>query len=157
MRITCHMHLTRFVRTLLDRKDRLSMAVGLEVRVPFCNHRLVEYVYNTPWSLKTFDGREKSLLRQAVAPVLPRSVLERVKSPYPSPQNPGYTANLQQQVKELVADPDAQVFALVDRNWAQQIVAQDPARMPMGVRASLERTLDLNVWLELHSPELQLD
>jgi asparagine synthase (glutamine-hydrolysing) len=58
----CHLHLTRFVRILLDRKDRASMAVGLEVRVPFCDHRLVEYVYNTPWSLKTFDGREKSLL-----------------------------------------------------------------------------------------------
>ena len=62
-----YLHLTRFVRILLDRKDRMSMAVGLEVRVPFCDHRLVEYVYNTPWSLKTFDGREKSLLRGAVA------------------------------------------------------------------------------------------
>ena len=63
MREICYLHLTRFVRVLLDRKDRMSMAVGLEVRVPFCDHRLVEYVYNTPWSLKTFDGREKSLLR----------------------------------------------------------------------------------------------
>ena len=57
MRVICYLHLTRFVRLLLDRKDRMSMAVGLEVRVPFCDHRLVEYVYNTPWSLKTFDGR----------------------------------------------------------------------------------------------------
>ncbi|MFH9619184.1 asparagine synthase (glutamine-hydrolyzing) [Streptomyces pratensis] len=157
MRSLCHMHLTRFVRTLLDRKDRLSMAVGLEVRVPFCNHRLVEYVYNTPWSLKTFDGREKSLLRQAAAHTLPRSVVERVKSPYPSPQNPEYAANLQQQVKELVAATDPQVFALVDRAWAQQVVAQDPARMTTAVRAGLERVLDLHTWLDLHAPELQLD
>ncbi|MGW1373927.1 asparagine synthase (glutamine-hydrolyzing) [Streptomyces sp. NPDC002446] len=157
MRTTFHLHLTRFVRTLLDRKDRLSMAVGLEVRVPFCNHELVEYVYNTPWSLKTFDGREKSLLRQAAAHALPRSVVERVKSPYPSPQNPGYAAHLQQQVKELVAEPDAPVFALADRAWAQQVVAQDPARMPVAVRAGLERVLDLHTWLDLHSPELQLD
>ncbi|WP_086704454.1 asparagine synthase (glutamine-hydrolyzing), partial [Streptomyces tricolor] len=62
MRQISHLHLTRFVRMLLDRKDRMSMAVGLEVRVPFCDHRLVEYVYNTPWALKSFDGREKSLL-----------------------------------------------------------------------------------------------
>ncbi|MGW1893520.1 asparagine synthase (glutamine-hydrolyzing) [Streptomyces sp. NPDC002004] len=156
MRTMCHLHLTRFVRALLDRKDRLSMAVGLEVRVPFCNHELVQYVYNTPWAMKTFDGREKSLLRQAAAHVLPRSVVERVKSPYPSPQNPGYAAMLQQQVKELVADSDAQVFALVDRTWAQQVVAQDPARMPVAVRAGLERVLDLHTWLDLHSPELQL-
>ncbi|MFI6481056.1 asparagine synthase (glutamine-hydrolyzing) [Nonomuraea sp. NPDC050663] len=157
MRTTCHLHLTRFVRALLDRKDRLSMAVGLEVRVPFCDHRLVEYVYNTPWALKTCDGREKSLLRQAAAPVLPRSVVERVKSPFPSPQSPGYAAFLQQQVKELVAERDAQVFALVDRGWAQQVVAQDPASMPVAVRGGLERVLDLHVWMERHSPELLLD
>ena len=86
MRVMSYLHLTRFVRILLDRKDRMSMAVGLEVRVPFCDHRLVEYVYNTPWSLKTYDGREKSLLRGAARDVLPESVVERVKSPYPSTQ-----------------------------------------------------------------------
>ncbi|MFJ2743747.1 asparagine synthase (glutamine-hydrolyzing) [Streptomyces sp. NPDC087440] len=157
MRTTSHLHLTRFVRTLLDRKDRLSMAVGLEVRVPFCNHELVEYVYNTPWSMKTYDGREKSLLRGAAAPVLPRSVVERVKSPYPSPQQASYAATLQQQLKELVAEPDAPVFALADRDWAQQAVAQDPARMTIAVRAGVERVLDLHTWLELHNPQLLLD
>ncbi|MCZ9341238.1 asparagine synthase C-terminal domain-containing protein, partial [Streptomyces sp. TRM76130] len=90
MRRICHLHLTRFVRVLLDRKDRASMAVGLEVRVPFCDHRLVEYVYNTPWALKSYDGREKTLLREATADVLPRSVYDRVKSPYPSTQDPKY-------------------------------------------------------------------
>ena len=65
MRELCYVHLTRFVCWLLDRKDRTSMATGLEVRVPFCDHRLVQYVFNTPWAMKTFDGREKSLLRAA--------------------------------------------------------------------------------------------
>ncbi|GAB3838945.1 asparagine synthase (glutamine-hydrolyzing) [Micromonospora andamanensis] len=156
MRVTCHLHLTRFVRSLLDRKDRLSMAVGLEVRVPFCDHRLVEYVYNTPWSMKVSDGREKSLLRQAAAHVLPRSVVERVKSPYPSTQNPAYAGILQQQVKELVADREAKVFAVIDRNWAQQAVAQDPSRMSVAMRGGLERVLDLHTWLDLHSPQLRL-
>ncbi|MGH3964667.1 MAG: asparagine synthase-related protein [Pseudonocardiaceae bacterium] len=73
-RVICYLHLTRFLRLLLDRKDRMRMAVCLEVRVPFCDHRLVEYVDNTPWSLKTFDGREKSLLRAAAADMLPQSV-----------------------------------------------------------------------------------
>ena len=84
MRVMSYLHLTRFVRILLDRKDRMSMAVGLEVRVPFCDHRLVEYVYNTGWSMKTYDGREKSILRGAVRDVLPESVVQRVKSPYPT-------------------------------------------------------------------------
>ncbi|WP_331713387.1 asparagine synthase-related protein [Nocardia terpenica] len=67
--------------------------------VDHLDHRLVEYVYNTPWSLKTFDGREKSLLRHAAKHVLPRSIAERVKSPYPSTQDPGYVVNLQQLAK----------------------------------------------------------
>jgi hypothetical protein len=56
MRVISYLHLTRFVRILLDRKDRISMAARLEVRVPFCDHRLVEYVYNTPWSMKNYNG-----------------------------------------------------------------------------------------------------
>ena len=65
MREVSCLHLTRFVQFLLDRKDRMSMAVSLEVRVPFCDHRLVEYVFNIPWTMKSFDGREKSILRAA--------------------------------------------------------------------------------------------
>ncbi|MGW6659491.1 asparagine synthase-related protein [Rhodococcus sp. NPDC055024] len=89
MREVCYLHMTRFVRILLERKDRLSMAVGLEVRVPFCDHRLIEYVYNTPWPVNTFDSREKSLLRHATKRVLPQSVLDRLKSGYPLGAGPG--------------------------------------------------------------------
>lgn len=67
MRRVCHLFLTHFLPMLLDRTDRMSMAVGLEVRVPYCDHHLVEYVFNVPWSMKGFDGREKSLLRAAAA------------------------------------------------------------------------------------------
>ncbi|MGW5748856.1 asparagine synthase (glutamine-hydrolyzing) [Amycolatopsis sp. NPDC003861] len=156
MRTICNLHLTRFVRMLLDRKDRASMAVGLEVRVPFCDHRLVEYVYNTPWSLKTFDGREKSLLRHATKHVLPESVAQRVKSPYPSTQDPGYAAALQQQVKEVLAEPKHEVFGLVDRAWAHRASEVDPATMDPAMRIGLDRVLDLYHWIEMYTPELQL-
>lgn len=88
MREISYLHLTRFVQILLDRMDRMSMASGVEVRVPYCDHRLVEYVFNIPWAMKTFDGREKSLLRAATVDVLPRSVVERRKSPYPISPGP---------------------------------------------------------------------
>ncbi|MEU4246622.1 asparagine synthase (glutamine-hydrolyzing) [Amycolatopsis sp. NPDC026612] len=156
MRTICHLHLTRFVRMLLDRKDRTSMAVGLEVRVPFCDHRLVEYVYNTPWSLKTFDGREKSLLRHATKHVLPESVAQRVKSPYPSTQDPGYASALQQQAKEVLAEPGHAVFGLVDKSWAHRVSEVDPATMDPAARIGLDRLLDLYHWIEMYSPELQL-
>ena len=155
MRTLCHLHLTRFVRMLLDRKDRVSMAVGLEVRVPFCDHRLVEYVYNTPWSLKTFDGREKSLLRHATAHVVPPSVQQRVKSPYPSTQDPGYAAALKEQAREVLSDRDHPVFTVVDRPWFADLVERDISR-PSSARRGVDRVLDLYHWLDLYRPTLAL-
>jgi asparagine synthase (glutamine-hydrolysing) len=134
----------------------LSMAVGLEVRVPFCDHRLVEYVYNAPWSMKTYDGREKSLLRGAVKDVLPESVAWRPKSPYPSTQDPHYARELQQQAKELLVDRDHDVFGLMDRAWLQGAVGEDPTAMGRLTRLGLERTLDLAVWFDLYRPSLSL-
>ncbi|MGW3208514.1 asparagine synthase (glutamine-hydrolyzing) [Streptomyces sp. NPDC001135] len=156
MRRMSHLHLTRFVRALLDRKDRMSMAVGLEVRVPFCDHRLVDYVYNAPWALKSFDGREKSLLREAAADVLPRSVYERVKSPYPSTQDPRYARALQEQAKELLSRPSHQVFDLVDRDRLRRAAEREEPVGTQAARRGLERTLDLARWLELYTPEVTL-
>jgi len=155
MREISHLHLTRFVRVLLDRKDRTSMATGLEVRVPFCDHRLVEYVYNAPWALKNYDGREKSLLRGATADVLPRSVVERVKSPYPSTQDPAYAAALREQGRELLARGDHAVFEIMNRDWlAHEVTLSDNPTM-FG-RSGLERTLDLATWIDLYAPALDL-
>jgi asparagine synthase (glutamine-hydrolysing) len=155
MRNSSYLHLTRFLRLLLDRKDRMSMAVGLEVRVPFCDHRLVEYVYNAPWSLKTYDGREKSLLRGAAADLLPQSVAQRVKSPYPSTQDPRYVGAIQAQARDLVGS-DHMVFSLIDRNWVRQAVREDPASIGRTERNGLERMLDLAVWLDVYRPQILL-
>ncbi|MFI2205777.1 asparagine synthase (glutamine-hydrolyzing) [Streptomyces sp. NPDC020192] len=156
MRQMSHLHLTRFVRALLDRKDRMSMAVGLEVRVPFCDHRLVEYVYNAPWALKSFDGREKSLLREAAADVLPRSVYERVKSPYPSTQDPEYAVALQAQAKDLLSRPSHPVFDLVDRERLREAAERETPVSTQVERRVLERALELAGWLDAYSPEVVL-
>ncbi|MFK4540578.1 asparagine synthase (glutamine-hydrolyzing) [Streptomyces tendae] len=156
MRRICHLHLTRFVRILLDRKDRASMAVGLEVRVPFCDHRLVEYVYNTPWALKSFDGREKTLLREATADVLPKSVYDRVKSPYPSTQDPKYAVALQDQAKDLLARTGHPVFDLVDPDRLRRAAERGAPMSGQADRRGLERALDLALWLDICQPELDL-
>jgi asparagine synthase (glutamine-hydrolysing) len=156
MRRICHLHLTRFVRILLDRKDRASMAVGLEVRVPFCDHRLVEYVYNTPWSLKSYDGREKTLLREATADVLPKSVYDRVKSPYPSTQDPKYAVALQDHAKDLLARPSHPVFDLVDREKLRRAAHRDTPISTQAGRRGLERALDLALWMDLYKPAITL-
>ncbi|NJP94891.1 asparagine synthase (glutamine-hydrolyzing) [Nonomuraea sp. FMUSA5-5] len=153
MREVSYLHLTRFVQILLDRKDRMSMAVGLEVRVPFCDHRLVEYVFNVPWAMKTFDGREKSLLRAAGADLLPDSILQRVKSPYPATQDPSYDRALHGRVAELLQHPDSPAAALVDWDRAREIAAGPPSPAS---RSALERLLQLDRWLRQYRVELAL-
>jgi asparagine synthase (glutamine-hydrolysing) len=156
MRVSSYLHLTRFLRQLLDRKDRMSMAVGLEVRVPFCDHRLVEYVYNTPWALKTYDGREKSLLRGAARDLLPESVVSRVKSPYPSTQDWHYALDLQMQGRQLLGDPANRVFELVDDGWLLAATRADPRTLSAADRQGLEWVLNLATWLDLYSPRLEI-
>jgi asparagine synthase (glutamine-hydrolysing) len=152
MRVMSYLHLTRFVRILLDRKDRMSMAVGLEVRVPFCDHRLVEYVYNTPWAMKTYDGREKSLLRGAARDVLPESVVKRVKSPYPSTSDPQYGTALQAQAKDLFGSGADLLFTIIDPAKLEYLIGVDPQKLQSVERARLERVLDLAVWIDMYKP-----
>ncbi|MFC4947812.1 asparagine synthase (glutamine-hydrolyzing) [Pseudonocardia sp. GCM10023141] len=147
MREICFLYLTRFLPNLLDRKDRMSMAVGLEVRVPFCDHRLVEYVFGTPWAHKTFDGREKSLLRAATADLLPESVVQRVKSPYPSTQDVRYEKVLRDGVAALLASPDAPLTPLLDRAAVTAGLADPTPQTGMAGRMQWEQLLSMNSWL----------
>ena len=156
MRVMSYLHLTRHVGILLDRKDRLSMAVGLEVRVPFCDHRLVEYVYNTPWSMKSYDGREKSLLRGAVSDVLPESVLQRLKSPYPRTSDPLYSAAVHAQAREVLGSGSDTLFSVVDRHALEQLARPDFESLTPLDQSRLERILEVSVWLDLYQPQLAI-
>lgn len=93
-----YLNFTWFMANLLERKDRMSMGAGLEVRVPFADHRIVEYAYNIPWDIMAPGGREKGILRAAFARLLPREIIERKKSPYPKTHNPAY----EKAVRELL-------------------------------------------------------
>lgn len=104
-----------FMQTLLNRMDRTSMYNGLEARVPFADHRIIEYVWNVPWDMKTRDGVVKSLLRECGKGLLPDEVLYRRKSPYPKTYDAGYEAILAAQVREILGDPASPVLQFLDR------------------------------------------
>lgn len=149
-----HLSLTRWLRQLLHRKDRLSMAQGLEVRVPYCDHRLVEYAFTTPWALKSFDGREKSLLRAAGTGLAPDSVLHRPKNHYPATHHPDYNRGLQDMARDALSVD--QVRALADETRIKPCLDTPPDQLEWGHRLRLERVVDLALWLDHYQPELAL-
>lgn len=114
-----------FMATLLDRKDRMSMGASLEVRVPFADHRLVEYVWNIPWDMKNIDNREKGILRRALEGALPEDVLYRKKSPYPKTHHPAYTKAVKQWLSEILEDPNSLILHLVDKKKVREIIDTD--------------------------------
>jgi asparagine synthase (glutamine-hydrolysing) len=154
-RIVRYLVVTRWLPTLLDREDRLSMANGIELRVPFCDHRLVEYLFNAPDP----GGQEKSLLRAAVADLLPASVLQRPKSAYPATQDPAYGEIVRTRFLELARDPSAPVAPLLDADAVRAVVAaagSPSANLTWVQRGGLEMALQLNEWLTTYRVRLEL-
>ena len=116
------LNLDWFMATLLDRKDRMSMYSGLEVRVPFCDHRIVEYAYNMPWDFKSLEGREKGIVRRAFADELPKEIVYRKKSPYPKTFHPVYTRLCADYVRRIFEDNTSVTASLFDRNAVQKLM-----------------------------------
>lgn len=141
-----------FMQTLLDRKDRMSMACGLEVRVPFCDYRIAEYLYGVPWEYKDYRGKEKGLLRYAMEGVLPQEVLWRKKSPYPKTYDPGYLAAVSELMRELLQRSDAPIYGIIDRDALRNLCGAEMTWPWYGQLMKLPQTiaymLQINFWLE---------
>lgn len=116
-----YLNLTRWMPTLLDRKDRMSMASGVELRVPFCDHRLVEYVWNVPWEMKNYKGREKGLLRHAMHGLLPEDVLWRKKSPYPKTHNPSFIEGVRKLALLMLEDSSSPVLPFINKDEVRKL------------------------------------
>jgi len=117
-----YINMTWFMTTLLDRKDRMSMGASLEVRVPFADHRLVEYVWNIPWEMKMVGGREKGILRKAFEGILPEEVLYRKKNPYPKTHNPAYTLAIQKWMGTILQDKSSALHEFFQKERLEMIV-----------------------------------
>ncbi|WP_108670097.1 asparagine synthase (glutamine-hydrolyzing) [Peribacillus acanthi] len=117
-----YLNMVWFMTTLLDRKDRMSMGASLEVRVPFADHRLVEYLWNVPWEMKMTGHREKGLLRKALEGTLPNEVLYRKKSPYPKTHNPAYTNKIKNWLQECLKDKNSALHEFFDRTQLDDII-----------------------------------
>ncbi|HEY6543033.1 MAG TPA: asparagine synthase (glutamine-hydrolyzing) [Ktedonobacteraceae bacterium] len=152
-----YLNQTRFLPFLLERKDRMSMATGFEARVPFCDYRLVEYVWNVPWQMKTVDGIEKGILRRAFAEVLPEDARNRKKSAYPSVQSPVYMESIRHWARQIVNDSNAAIAPYLDTQAARALLENNSADIPNITLAPLyERIIQLNEWLKKYEVTFSL-
>lgn len=147
-----------FMQTLLDRKDRMSMYCSLEVRVPFCDYRIAEYLYGVPWMYKDLGSREKGLLRRAAEGILPEPVLYRKKSPYPKTHDPWYEELVSDRLQTLLAQKDAPLFSLISREGIQVYLESDSPWPWYGQLMRRPQTiawlLQLDFWLRHYRVEL---
>ncbi|MGE5329130.1 MAG: asparagine synthase (glutamine-hydrolyzing) [Deltaproteobacteria bacterium] len=149
-----YLNLKWFMTTLLDRKDRMSMATGLEVRVPFCDHRLMEYVWNIPWKIKYLNNREKGLLRESLKGYLPNSIIERKKSPYPKTHNPSYLKAVSDALKSILEDTSMPIHSLVDKGYLLNMLNNDISKTAspwfgqlMNIPQLYAYIIQINQWL----------
>ena len=158
MKEMMNLNFYHFMQTLLDRKDRMSMYCGLEVRVPFCDYRIAEYLYGVPWEYKDYKGKEKGLLRKAFEGLLPEQVLWRKKSPYPKTYDPAYEVLVRNGVRQLLDRGDCPVFALVNREAVESLFRSEPIwpwyGQLMRTPQTLAWLLQLNFWLDWYKVEI---
>ena len=155
MREMTQLNLQWFARTLLERKDRMTMYNSLEVRIPFCDHNIIEYLYTVPWEMKDYKDREKGLLREAMKGLLPETVLWRKKSPYPKTHNPDYLNAVSAKLKQVINDPTSPLLIFVDKEALENLLQTQNATPWYGQLMTTPQTiayfLQINYWLQKYN------
>ncbi|MCI8470941.1 MAG: asparagine synthase (glutamine-hydrolyzing) [Clostridia bacterium] len=158
-----HLTLNWFMQTLLDRSDRMSMYNGLELRVPFCDYRLAQYVWNIPWEIKALNGREKGLLRYISKDFLPSEIVDRKKSPYPKTHNPTYLNKVKDILENIMKDKNAPINNLLNRQYILDILETNGnsftrpwfGQLMTGPQL-MAYLCQVNMWLEKYQPKIEL-
>ena len=158
-----HLTINWFMQTLLERGDRMGMYNGLEIRVPFCDYRLAEYMWNVPWEMKALNGREKGLLRYVSKDILPQEIVERKKSPYPKTHNPTYLAKVKGMLSNIMSDSNAPINSLLNRKYILEILETDGKAFSrpwfgqlMTGPQLMAYLCQVNMWLEKYNPRIEL-
>ncbi len=103
-----------FMQTLLDRMDRAAAYGGISAICPFADIKLAEYLYNVPWEMKAKDGEVKHILREIGKPILPNTISQRKKSPYPKNYNPEYEQLLCKEMLRIMRQPNHPITDFID-------------------------------------------
>ena len=158
-----HLTLNWIMQTLLDRSDRMAMYNGFELRVPFCDYRLAQYVWNIPWEMKALNGREKGLLRYICKDFLPDEIVNRKKSPYPKTHNPTYLAKVKDMLSNIMKDNNAPINNILNHDYILEILNTDGSAFSrpwfgelMTGPQLMAYLCQVNMWLEKYQPKIEI-
>lgn len=158
-----YLSISRFMPTLIDRNDRMSAAAGMQIRVPFCDHRLVEYVWNVPWPIRRYGGQPKGILRRALQGLLPERVLQRKKSPFPKTYHPAYFAAARDLLLERLGDPASPLRDLVNVQEIEAMAREEVTASGrpwfgqlMGRAQAFAYLLQVDIWLREYGVRIAL-
>ena len=152
-----------FMQTLIDRSDRMCGYNGLEIRVPFCDYKIVEYLWNIPWEMKAYEGREKGLLRYAFKDLLPEKILMRKKSPYPKTFNPSYLKKVKEELLNIIQNEDSKINQIFDKEYILNVINNDGDNFKNPWFGQIMRgaqfmayLIQVNFWLERYNVEIEI-
>ena len=158
-----HLNYYWFMQNLLDRSDKMSMYSGLEVRVPFGDYRILEYLWNIPWNIKSMNGREKGLLREIATEILPNEIVNRKKSPYPKTHNPSYLKRVKEILTDILNDPHSPIKNILNPIYLEEILETEGKAFTrpwfgqlMTGPQLMAYLIQLNDWLEIYKPRIEL-
>ena len=136
------------------------MYSALEVRVPFCDYRIAEYLYNVPWEYKDWEGHEKGLLRTAMQDFLPAEVLWRKKSPYPKTHNPTYLRAVSELLSDVLRDTESPVLQLVRRDMLERLLQSEESVQWYGQLMTRPQIMayfvQMNYWMEHYQVKIHI-
>lgn len=167
-RNTNYLTIKWFMNTLVERTDRMSMTNSLEVRVPFADHRIFEYVYNLPAKMKLglYDNKipvEKYLLRKAFEKELPRDIVYRKKSPFPKTYDPIYLNLVETKIKEILNNKDSKINNLINVKFVKDMIKIHGENLTenlfgqlMTYPQTLAYLIQIEMWFDIYDPKFEI-
>ena len=131
--------------------------------MPFCDYRLVQYMWNVPWDIKALNGREKGLLRYVVKDLLPDEIVNRKKSPYPKTHNPTYLKTVKGMLSNIMSNSNSPINDLLNRDYILEILATNGnaftkpwfGQLMTGPQL-IAYLVQVNMWFETYRPKIEI-
>ena len=152
------LNLDWFMSTLADRAERMARSTSMTIRVPFCDTRIVQMLYQIPFSMKIKDGIEKYLLRKAFEQDLPNEICWRKKSPYPKTHHPDYERIVKEELIQIIEDDSSPIHEIIKKEKLMELLNQKNPVPWYGQLMTGPQTMayfiQMNEWLKEYHVEI---